>query len=156
GIHSGYVEHGGTKTVLPHEAYAKVDIRLVPKMTVEGTVRKLRAHLRRRGFDDLEIQIHGPYGPARTDPDAWIVRPAVEAMRAYGKDPEVWPTSGGTMPAFVFGEYLNIPWVAAGLGHGAHAHAPNEYASVDGMRRFMLGEAAFVYKASSAAPKRGR
>jgi acetylornithine deacetylase/succinyl-diaminopimelate desuccinylase-like protein len=54
------------------------------------------------------------------------------------------------MPAFVFGEYLKIPWVATGLGHGAHAHAPNEYATVDGMRRFMRGEAAFVYKAATA------
>jgi acetylornithine deacetylase/succinyl-diaminopimelate desuccinylase-like protein len=150
GIYSGYIEHGGTKTVLPHEAYAKVDIRLVPKMTVDGTVRKLKRHLAHRGFDDIEVQVHGPYGPARTDPDAWIVQPAIEAMRAYGKEPEVWPTSGGTMPAFVFGEYLKIPWVATGLGHGAHAHAPNEYATVDGMRRFMRGEAAFVYKAATA------
>src|SRR3989441_1093345 len=34
GIYSGYIEHGGTKTVLPHEAYAKIDIRLVKAMTV--------------------------------------------------------------------------------------------------------------------------
>src|SRR5436309_14433968 len=28
-IHSGYFDHGGTKTALPPEAYAKVDSRLV-------------------------------------------------------------------------------------------------------------------------------
>src|SRR5207237_229465 len=86
GIHSGYVDHGGTKTVLPHEA--------------------------------------------------------------HGKEPEVWPSSGGTMPAFAFDEYLHLPWVATGLGHGAHAHAPNEYASIDGMRRFIAGEASLVYAAA--------
>jgi len=153
GIYAGYTEHGGTKTVLPHEAYAKVDIRLVPDMTVEGTLRKLKAHLARRGFGDLEIQVHGPYGPARTDPDAWIVKPAIEAIRAHGKEPEVWPTSGGTMPAFVFSEVLKIPWIATGLGHGAHAHAPNEYATVDGMKRFMLGEASLVYAAAKHAAR---
>lgn len=154
GIHAGYTEHGGTKTVLPHEAYAKVDIRLVKEMSVEGTLRKLRAHLRKRGFGDLQIDVHGPYGPAKTDPDSWIAHAAVEAVRAHGKMPEVWPSSGGTMPAFAFQEFLKLPWVSTGLGHGAHAHAPNEYASVDGMRRFMACEASLVYAASRRFPGR--
>jgi hypothetical protein len=149
GLYAGYIEHGGTKTILPHEAYAKIDIRLVKDMTVEGTVRRLRAHLKKRGFEDLEIQVHGPYGPAKTDPDSWIARAAVDAVRAHDREPEVWPTSGGTMPAFAFDQYLKLPWVATGLGHGSRAHAPNEYASVDGMMRFMLGEASLLYAAAS-------
>jgi acetylornithine deacetylase/succinyl-diaminopimelate desuccinylase-like protein len=153
GIHGGYVEHGGTKTVLPHEAYAKVDIRLVKDMTVAGTLRKLRAHLERRGFGDLRIEVHGPYGPARSSPDSWIARAAIDVAETHGKAPEVWPSSGGTMPAFAFEEHLRIPWVSTGLGHGAHAHAPNEYASIDGMRRFMAGEASLVYAAASRAGK---
>jgi acetylornithine deacetylase/succinyl-diaminopimelate desuccinylase-like protein len=156
GIYAGYIDHGGTKTVLPHEAYAKVDIRLVKDMTVEGTLRKLRAHLKKRGFGDLRIEVHGPYGPARTDPDSWIARAAIDAAQAHGKDPEVWPSSGGTMPAFAFQEYLGLPWVATGLGHGAHAHAPNEYASIDGMKRFMAGEASLVYAAANRTQNRGK
>lgn len=156
GIYAGYIDHGGTKTVLPHEAYAKVDLRLVPNMTVERTLRKLKAHLRKRGFGDLEIEVHGPYGPARTDPDAWIVNAARAAAEDHGKTSEVWPTSGGTMPAFVFSEYLNIPWVATGLGHGGRAHAPNEYATIDGMERFMHGEASLVYRAAEFAKARAR
>lgn len=153
GLYSGYIEHGGTKTILPHEAYAKVDIRLVKGMSVEGTLRKLRAHLKRRGFGDLQIEVHGPYGPAKTDPDSWIAKAAVEAVRAHGKRAEVWPSSGGTMPAFAFDEYLHLPWVATGLGHGSRAHAPNEYASIDGMGRFMAGEASLVYAAAKRGPK---
>jgi acetylornithine deacetylase/succinyl-diaminopimelate desuccinylase-like protein len=151
GIYAGYTEHGGTKTILPHEAYAKIDIRLVKDMTVDGTLQKLKAHLAKRGFGDLRIEVHGPYGPARTDPASWIARAAIDTAKAHGKEPEVWPSSGGTMPAFAFDEYLKLPWVASGLGHGSRAHAPNEYASVDGMRRFMAGEASLVY----AAAKRG-
>lgn len=156
GINSGYVEHGGTKTVLPHEAYAKVDIRLVKDMTVVGTLRKLRAHLRQRDFGDLRIEVHGPYGPAKTDPGSWIAKAAIEAAEFHGKPPEVWPSSGGTMPAFAFDEYLHLPWVATGLGHGSRAHAPNEYASVDGMRRFMAGEASLVYAAAKRGLRRRR
>src|SRR5213593_1245305 len=156
GIYSGYIEHGGTKTVLPHEAYAKIDIRLVKDMTVEGTLRKLRAHLKKRGYDDLRIEVHGPYGPAKTDPESWIAKAAIEAVEANGKQPEVWPSSGGTMPAFAFDEYLKLPWVSMGLGHGSRAHAPNEYASIDGMKRFMAGEATLLYAAAKRAPKRPR
>jgi acetylornithine deacetylase/succinyl-diaminopimelate desuccinylase-like protein len=156
GIRSGYTDHGGTKTVLPHEAYVKMDIRLVPNMTVEGTLRRLRAHLRRRGFDDLEIEVHGPYGPARTDPDSWLVGAARQALRDHGKEPEVWPSSGGTMPAFVFSEYLKVPWLYTGLGHGGRAHAPNEYATVDGMERYMHGQASLAYRAAEAARVRDR
>jgi len=155
GLYSGYIEHGGTKTVLPHEAYAKVDIRLVPKMTVEGTLRKLKAHLRKRGFEDLDIEVHGPYGPARTNPDEWIAGAAVASLKEHGKDPEVWPTSGGTMPAFVFAE-IGVPWIASGLGHGGRAHAPNEYATIDGLLRFNLGEATFVYTAAAMGRARPR
>lgn len=156
GIYAGYTEHGGTKTVLPHEAFAKIDIRLVQDMTVEGTIRKLRAHLRRRGFGDLEIQVHGPYGAARTDPDSWIAHAAVEVIRAHDKEPEVWPSSGGSMPAFAFDEYLKLPWVATGLGHGSRAHAPNEYASIEGMKRFMLGEASLLYASAMRHRERTR
>ena len=156
GIYSGYIEHGGTKTVLPHEAYAKIDIRLVKAMTVERTLRKLRDHLKKRGYDDLRIEVHGPYGPAKTDPESWIAKAAIEAVQANGKEPEVWPSSGGTMPAFAFDEYLKLPWVSTGLGHGSRAHAPNEYASIDGMRRFMAGEATLLYAAANRAPKRRR
>ncbi len=156
GIYAGYIDHGGTKTVLPHEAYAKVDIRLVKDMTVEGTLRKLRAHLKKRGFDDLRIDVHGPYGPAKTDPDSWIAKAAIQTVQAHGKEPEVWPSSGGTMPAFAFDEYLKLPWVSTGLGHGSRAHAPNEYASLAGMKRFMAGEASLVYAAAGRAPPRAR
>jgi len=156
GIYAGYTEHGGTKTVLPHVAYAKIDIRLVKDMTVEGTLRKLKTHLTKHGFGDLEIQVHGPYGPAKTDPESWIAHAAIEAVRAHGREPEVWPSSGGTMPAFAFDRYLKLPWVSTGLGHGSRAHAPNEYASVEGMKRFMLGEASLLYAAAAQAKDRRR
>jgi acetylornithine deacetylase/succinyl-diaminopimelate desuccinylase-like protein len=131
-----------------------VDIRLVKNMTVEGTLRKLRAHLKKRGFGDFRIDVHGPYGPAKTDPDSWIAKAAIDALRANGREPEVWPSSGGTMPAFAFDEFLKLPWVATGLGHGSRAHAPNEYASIEGMKRFMAGEASLVYAAAHGAPGR--
>src|SRR6266566_5309721 len=96
------------------------------------------------------------HGGAKTDPGSWIAKAAVDAVESHGKEPEVWPSSGGTMPAFAFDEYLKLPWVSTGLGHGSRAHAPNEYASIEGMKRFMAGEASLVYAAARRGPKRGR
>jgi acetylornithine deacetylase/succinyl-diaminopimelate desuccinylase-like protein len=54
GLVAGYTGPGG-KTVLPHRAVAKLDLRLVPDMTFDGTVAALKAHLAKRGFGDIEV-----------------------------------------------------------------------------------------------------
>jgi acetylornithine deacetylase/succinyl-diaminopimelate desuccinylase-like protein len=52
GLVAGYTGPGG-KTVLPHRAVAKLDLRLVPDMTFDGAVAALRVHLAKRGFGDV-------------------------------------------------------------------------------------------------------
>ena len=49
GLVGGYTGPGG-KTVLPHRAVAKIDMRLVPDMTAADTLAKLKAHLAKHGF----------------------------------------------------------------------------------------------------------
>ena len=46
GLVAGYTGPGG-KTVLPHRAVAKLDLRLVPDMTYDGAIAALKAHLPR-------------------------------------------------------------------------------------------------------------
>jgi acetylornithine deacetylase/succinyl-diaminopimelate desuccinylase-like protein len=55
GLVGGYTGVGG-KTVLPHRAVAKIDMRLVPGMTRDDAVAALKAHLAKRGFGDIEGQ----------------------------------------------------------------------------------------------------
>lgn len=154
GIHGGFTEPEGTKTVMPHDLFAKVDIRLVPDMTARAALAKVRAHLRRRGFGDLEIIPADSYGASRADPNSWIVKTEIATTRKFGYDPLIWPTSTGTAPFFVFDEVLRLPWASGGLGHGNRSHAPNEYASVRGMAEFEQYQAAFVYEAARRALRR--
>jgi acetylornithine deacetylase/succinyl-diaminopimelate desuccinylase-like protein len=65
GLVAGYTGPGG-KTVLPHRAVAKLDLRLVPDMTYAGAVAALKAHLRKRGFGDIEVNPSGGYDPTST------------------------------------------------------------------------------------------
>jgi hypothetical protein len=92
-----------------------------------GRSGRLRAHLARRGFGDIEVNMTGGYDPTTTPADAGIVR-AAAVYRRNGIDPIMWPRLAGSWPGFVFtGDPLRLPAGHFGLGHGNGAHAPNEY-----------------------------
>ena len=127
GFKTGYTGPGG-KTVLPHEAVVKVDFRLVPDLTPELVMDLLRKHLDRRGFTDVEVVDLSGVRPAKSDPQAPIVRAAVEAARAvYGREPVVYPLMAGSGPMYLLCQGLGIPAFSTGVGHaGSNIHAPNE------------------------------
>jgi acetylornithine deacetylase/succinyl-diaminopimelate desuccinylase-like protein len=127
GLVAGYTGPGG-KTILPHKAVAKLDLRLVPDMTAKGTLELLKAHLAKHGFGDIEVNFTGGYDPTETDPDSRLVQAMVETYRKSGIEPLLWPRLAGSWPGVTFtGEPLRLPAGIFGLGHGGGAHAPDEY-----------------------------
>jgi acetylornithine deacetylase/succinyl-diaminopimelate desuccinylase-like protein len=127
GLVGGYTGPGG-KTILPHRAVAKIDMRLVPDMTAQGTLELLEAHLARHGFGDVEVNMTGGYDPTETPPDARLVRGMAAAYRKAGVEPLLWPRLAGSWPGVTFtGPPLRLPAGQFGLGHGGGAHAPDEY-----------------------------
>jgi len=127
GLVGGYTGPGG-KTVLPHRAVAKIDMRLVPDMTASDTLAKLQAHLAKHGFADIEVNMSGGYDPTTTDKDSKLIQTQLATYRKLGVDPQLWPRSAGSWPGYVFtGAPLSLPAGHFGLGHGTGAHAPDEY-----------------------------
>ncbi len=127
GLVAGYTGPGG-KTVLPHKAVAKIDMRLVPDMTAADTLAKLKAHLAKHGYADIEVNMSGGYDPTQTDPDSKLIQTQLATYRRLGVDPQLWPRSAGSWPGYVFtGAPLKLPAGHFGLGHGTGAHAPDEY-----------------------------
>jgi acetylornithine deacetylase/succinyl-diaminopimelate desuccinylase-like protein len=127
GLVGGYTGPGG-KTMLPHRAVAKLDLRLVPDMTYDDAVAKLRAHLAKRGFGDIEVNPSGGYGPTSTALDAPVIQAELAVYRAAGIEPVVLPRMAGSYPGYIFtGEPLRLAAGHFGLGHGTGAHAPDEY-----------------------------
>jgi acetylornithine deacetylase/succinyl-diaminopimelate desuccinylase-like protein len=127
GLVGGYTGPGG-KTILPHRAAAKLDLRLVPDMTAADTLAKLKAHLADKGFDDIEVNMTGGYDPNSTPADAKIIQTELRVYRSKGVEPIVLPRSPGSWPGYVFtGDPLHLPAGGFGLGHGDGAHAPDEY-----------------------------
>jgi acetylornithine deacetylase/succinyl-diaminopimelate desuccinylase-like protein len=132
GLSSGY-QGPGSKTVLPARASAKVDFRLVPDQTPEDVVKKLRAHLEREGFADVEVEMLGGEPPGRTDPDHPFIRLVAEtAAPVYGSPMQIVPMIGGSGPNHAFIHELGVPIATAGLGYpDTRAHAPDENIRID-------------------------
>jgi acetylornithine deacetylase/succinyl-diaminopimelate desuccinylase-like protein len=131
GLVAGYTGPGG-KTVLPHRAVAKIDIRLVPDMTTGDILAKLRAHLAAHGFADLEVNMSGGYNPTQTDPHSRLIQTQLATYTRLGTRPQLWPRSAGSWPGYVFTDApLSLPAGHYGLGHGTGAHAPDEYYLID-------------------------
>lgn len=127
GLVGGYTGPGG-KTILPHRAVAKLDLRLVPDMTAADALAALKAHLAKRGFGDIEVNMTGGYDPTSTPADSVLIRTQVAVYKRSGIDPIMMPRSAGSWPGYVFtGDPLRLPAGHFGLGHGGGAHAPDEY-----------------------------
>jgi acetylornithine deacetylase/succinyl-diaminopimelate desuccinylase-like protein len=127
GLVGGYTGPGG-KTILPHRAVAKIDMRLVPDMTAAEALTALKAHLAKHGFSDIEVNMTGGYDPTSTPGDASLIRAENAVYKRAGIEPVLLPRNAGSWPGYVFtGDPLHLPAGHFGLGHGSGAHAPNEY-----------------------------
>ncbi|MEA2162968.1 MAG: hypothetical protein QOK37_1095 [Thermoanaerobaculia bacterium] len=127
GLVGGYTGPGG-KTVLPHRTVAKIDMRLVPDMKKDDAVAALKAHLAKRGFGDIEVNVSGGYDPTSTVASAPLIQSQVSVLKRAGIDPVLWPRNAGSYPGYVFtNPPLSLPSGHFGLGHGSGAHAPDEY-----------------------------
>ena len=127
GLVGGYTGPGG-KTVLPHRAVAKIDMRLVPDMTAADTLAKLKAHLAKHGFGDIEVNMSGGYSPTQTDMSSRLVQTQLATYRKLGFDPKLWPRAAGSWPGYVFTDPpLSLAAGHFGLGYGTGAHAPDEF-----------------------------
>ena len=127
GLVSGYTGPGG-KTILPGRAVAKIDTRLVPNQTKDDAVAKIRAHLDKRGFTDIELNVTGGYDPTETDENSRLIKAEIATYRKAGAPVSVYPRLAGSWPGAVFTSApVNLPAGQFGLGHGSGAHAPNEY-----------------------------
>ena len=147
GLVSGYTGPGG-KTVLPGRAEAKLDLRLVPDMTREEAEGKLKAHLAKRGFGDIIVNVSGGYSPTETDENSILVKSQIAALKKAGIEYSLNPRLAGSWPGFTFtGPPLKLPAVGFGLGTGGGAHAPDEWYLIDSTNPKVAGldESAMFY-----------
>jgi acetylornithine deacetylase/succinyl-diaminopimelate desuccinylase-like protein len=161
GLVSGYTGPGG-KTVLPGRAEAKLDFRLVPDMTKTEAVEKLKAHLAKRGFGDIEVVVSGGYSPTESPEDSVVIRAGAATLEKAGIEYSLFPRRAGSWPGVVFtGPPLEMAAGHFGVGRGGGAHAPDEWLLIESSDPKVAGyaqqAAAFVdylYETARAAKTR--
>jgi acetylornithine deacetylase/succinyl-diaminopimelate desuccinylase-like protein len=130
GIISGYTGEG-SKTVLPGEASAKMDFRLVPGQDPGKILELLKAHMHKHGFDDIELIVHSAQEPFRSAPDSPFVKAVYNTLNDLFGKPVVHYMVSGTSPMPVFCKEKNIPAALFGcISSTANIHAPNEHLAV--------------------------
>ena len=129
GLQAGYTGEG-SKTIVPAEAMAKLDFRCPPRLEPAVQFEKLKTHLIKHGFEDIEVVLHN----ARKNPYKTPAREAISqatfraAERVFGTQPVV---HGVSIQGLIM---LAIPHPAVLSGFGApdnNLHAPNENMPID-------------------------
>jgi acetylornithine deacetylase/succinyl-diaminopimelate desuccinylase-like protein len=138
GIWGGNMFAGGSGAILPNKITSKHNFRYVPNMTGPDIVAKLRKHLDKHGFKDVEINVVGDVPWAKVSYDNDIARAAMTMFDSFGltyDQPVENQTSilGGYWPAYLFsGDPINIPIVSGSAGTGGNSHAANEWWVIEG------------------------
>ncbi len=140
GIDCGYTG-AGLKTIVPHRASAKIDVRLVADQDPERIFESMRDFLARQG---LGVRRLASVPPSHTPLDNRFVTPIGRALQAAWNRPAyIQPRLGGTTPDFVFTRRLGVPSILVPYGPpDMHHHAPNERIELAALRRGVRSSAA--------------
>jgi acetylornithine deacetylase/succinyl-diaminopimelate desuccinylase-like protein len=137
GIWGGNMFAGGSGAILPNRIVSKHNFRYVPNMNGMDIVAKLRAHLDKHGYSDVEINVVGDVPWAKMSYDNDLARSVDRMFAAFGKPtpPAVEHESilGGYWPAYLFaGDVLDIPIAGGNVSSGGNSHAANEFFVIEG------------------------
>ncbi|WP_373496327.1 M20/M25/M40 family metallo-hydrolase [Aquiflexum sp.] len=143
GLSSGWVGDE-VRTIVPADAIAEIDVRLVPESDPERLFSLIRRHIENEGYHILEndptdeerakypklVKWEGSISykafrtPFDSEPGIWLNK----AMnRAFGKDPIRKRISGGSLPIAPFVDALNVPAVTVvTVNADNNQHGPNE------------------------------
>lgn len=122
------------KTIIPCEAMAKMDWRLIEGLTPETAAEKVLKFIKESPYGEFEVELGHGVMPYKVSPEDEFVKTACEMARiVYGEDPVVWPYLDGTGPFGIFHNYIGGDIINIGLGapfSTANTHAPDENISI--------------------------
>ena len=153
GLHGGY-DGPRIKTILPHLAVAKCDIRLVDGQDADAVWTLVQQHVLRHAPQVTAIR-HGAMHPSRTPMDTPYAEVVAAAVRAAtGEEPVHMPTLGGSLPLWVFTRSLGLPALLVPFGNVDEAnHAPNENFALDRYYQGIAISAATLLALASPEPR---
>lgn len=128
GLSAGY-EGEGLKTIIPKEALAKLDCRLLPGQDPRRIASLIQAQLDKNGYSDVHLHYNlgeDAFHSDLNDPHLKLAKSVAEEVYGTGQVRFV-PMMPGGGPAKHFVDALNLPVILIGVNYvGSGPHAPNE------------------------------
>jgi acetylornithine deacetylase/succinyl-diaminopimelate desuccinylase-like protein len=132
-----------SRNVIPNQATASLELRLVKGMDPIRTVDRVVAHIRARGYQviaaepDATTRLRHPrlarvergpgYGAVRADMDSPIARAVIRAVQTARGKTILMPTLGGSLPLEPIDQLLRAPVLIVPIAnHDNNQHAHNE------------------------------
>lgn len=129
--------------VIPTEAHASIDFRLVPEQTPDSIKPLVERHFEAQGYKIvreaptaemrrthpklLKLNWGAGYPPARTRLDLPLSREIRALMAAAGYEPVLLPTIGGSIPMYLFQQPDDTPVIGLPIvNHDNNQHAADE------------------------------
>ena len=143
GIRSEYVG-AEARTIIPAEAMATIDLRLVKGINPRRQVDRVIAHIKKQGYfvtdrePTAEMRLQYPliarvtsgegYPAVRASMTSPISQKIIAAVeRAVGEKPILTPTMGGSVPLYIFESATKAPQITLPIvNHDNNQHAANE------------------------------
>ncbi len=134
GIRGGWAGER-SKTIIPCEAWVRLDMRLVKNQSIEEAKAKIAAFVAASPFGEFTVRFSGKNEPYQVSPQDELVQLAIGLSREiYGAPPVVWPLLDGSGPMNLFPACLGTECFIIGLGapfSTANTHAPDENISIE-------------------------
>jgi len=139
------------KTIIPAEASAIMDFRLVKGQSAHAAAEKIRRFMDESPYGPFDATASPVFESYQCPPeDPWAQLAMSTAREVTGKDPVVWPLLDGSGPLCWFHRYLKGPTFIIGLGapfETANTHAPNENIGIEQYLTGIVQMAAMIIRA---------
>lgn len=133
GLRAGYTGPGTTLWTLPAAAHCTIDHRLPPDLDPDVCARKIREHLDRQGYDDIDVDVLMSVGAQSLPLQDDLAQAALRMFRARSVDPVVWPRRGASGPTGYFAQMLGLKVLGStGMGYASGHSEGNEFLVVEG------------------------
>ncbi|MDG5820230.1 M20/M25/M40 family metallo-hydrolase [Natronococcus sp. A-GB7] len=144
GLSSGY-DGEGKKTIIPHQATAKLDCRLVPDQDPDRVFERIVSHVTARN-PDVEVTKMGTFPPMKTPLGTPAAAPLANALQTvWEREPVEMPLLGGSLPASYFRSELDVPVLVVPYANPDESnHAPDEHLDLDCFRNGIETTARFL------------
>ena len=129
------------RTIIPSEAYASIDCRLVANMQPERVIGLIKAHVRKWSMDKgieeaVSITFEGTMAPSESALNSEWMKPIQKAAEeGFETAPVIVPRLGGSLPIQLFPQYLKKPTFLVPFAlPDENNHSPNENLDIPYMK----------------------